>query len=297
VPAWLVPASVSHGEARSHAGHFLQGAFATLLATPCSAPFLGTAVGFALGRGAVEIVAIFAVLGLGMALPYLAVAAWPRLVAHLPRPGRWMLVLRALLGLALIATAAWLLMVLAAEAGPRSAWAVAVLMLMALALLGGGRRLAAAWRVGAVAVLVLASVGSVTLWTFGPVEAGVTDAAATGQWARFDRDALAGDVADGKTVFVDITADWCITCKVNRRIVIGRGAVAGRLASPGVVVMEGDWTRPDAAISAYLASFGRYGIPFNAVYGPGAPAGIALPELLTEDSVIEALDKASRPAS
>jgi suppressor for copper-sensitivity B len=93
-------------------------------------------------------------------------------------------------------------------------------------------------------------------------------------------------------VFVDVTATWCLTCQVNKAVVIGRGAVAARLAAPAVVAMRADWTRPDPQIAAYLASFGRYGIPFNAVYGPGAPEGIALPEILTEDAVLQALARA-----
>ena len=97
-------------------------------------------------------------------------------------------------------------------------------------------------------------------------------------------------------MFVDVTADWCLTCKLNKRAVLDRGPVAQHLAASGVVAMLGDWTSPTMAIGAYLASFGRYGIPFNAVYGPGAPQGIALPELLTDAAVLDALDRAAKPA-
>jgi suppressor for copper-sensitivity B len=99
-------------------------------------------------------------------------------------------------------------------------------------------------------------------------------------------------VRQGKTVFVDVTADWCITCQANKKLVLSREAVAGRLGAPNVVAMVADWTRPNDAIAAYLASFGRYGIPFNVVYGPRAPEGLKLPELLTEAAVLEALDRA-----
>jgi suppressor for copper-sensitivity B len=293
LPAWMVPEAVAHHEARTHAGHFLQGAFATLLATPCSAPFLGTAVGFALARGAGEIVAIFAALGIGMALPYLAVAAWPKLVRHLPRPGRWMVVLRAILGVALIATAGWLLFVMATEAGARAAWIVAALMLAALVVLGAGRRLAAPLRVGAVALLVIASVAASAVWT--ATDSAPADAATAGKWQAFDQEKLAAAVAEGKVVVVDVTADWCLTCKLNKRAVLDRDPVAARLAAPDVVALVADWTRPDDRIAAYLASFGRYGIPFNAVYGPGAPHGIALPELLIDQAVLDAIAKAGKP--
>ncbi len=240
--------SVGAGGAAHHTmlGHFLSGAFATLLATPCSAPFLGTAVGFALARGPGEIAAIFAVLGLGMALPYLALAAWPDAARRLPRPGPWMLTVKKLMGVALAGTALWLGTILATQTG----------------------LLAAA------------------------PERQADEAAIA--WVPFSRDAVAREVAAGKVVFVDVTADWCITCKVNKAAVVDRGAVARRLGGEEVVAMRADWTRPDDAIARYLASFGRYGIPFNAVYGPGAPQGIALSELLTESEVLAALDKAAR---
>ncbi len=226
-------------------GHFLSGAFATLLATPCSAPFLGTAVGFALARGPSEITAIFAALGIGMAAPYLAVAAWPAAAQKLPRPGPWMLTLKKVLALALVATAAWLGTILATQTG---------LGLPAADGSGGGGKL---------------------------------------RWAEFDEAAIPSLIGEGKVVFVDVTADWCITCKVNKAAVVERDPVAARLAEAGTVAMRADWTNPSDAIARYLASFGRYGIPFNAVYGPGAPQGIPLPELLTAADVQAALDKAA----
>ena len=232
MPGWAVPGAVAHGEARGQAAHFLQGAFATLLATPCSAPFLGTAVGFALARGAAEIVAIFAALGVGMALPYLAVAAWPRLVSHLPRPGRWMVALRALLGLALVGTGVWLLFVLATEAGARAAATVAAAMLAALLVLSAGRRLAAGFRIGAVLALLVGAIGGVAGWTVLPSEASAI-VATDGLWRPFDRDAIQRGVTEGKITFVDVTADWCLTCKVNENAVLGHGTVARRLAGAG----------------------------------------------------------------
>ena len=269
-------------------GPFLTGMFATLLATPCSAPFVGTAVGFALTRGPLEIALIFTALGLGLALPYLGVAAFPGLAAAMPKPGRWTVRLRFALGLALAGTAGWLLAVLAAQLGwPAAFGALAAAALPAVLLaawarrrghvLGAGAALAAAVGLAAVAVL----------------PAAMEPAAPEGRWQAFEEARIAPLVSEGRTVFVDVTADWCITCKFNKAAVLGRGPVADRLAGD-VVAMRADWTRPDPAISVYLARFARYGIPFNAVYGPGAPAGIALPELLTEGAVLEALDAAAR---
>jgi suppressor for copper-sensitivity B len=293
LPGALADAAARPGSRASAGlgGDFLTGAFATLLATPCSAPFLGTAVGFALSRGPSEILMVFAALGLGLALPYLLVAAAPGLATRLPRPGRWMIRLRAILGLALAATAFWLATVLAAQAGMAAALVIGLLMLAALALLWLRRRYRAAAGIalGGVAVLVALALA---LPAALPARAPGAAVASAAYWRPFDEAAIAGLVRQGKTVFVDVTADWCITCQANKKLVLSREAVAGRLGAPNVVAMVADWTRPNDAIAAYLASFGRYGIPFNVVYGPRAPEGLKLPELLTEAAVLEALDRA-----
>ncbi|MCW8969863.1 MAG: thioredoxin family protein, partial [Rhodospirillales bacterium] len=120
-----------------------------------------------------------------------------------------------------------------------------------------------------------------------------TSAVEDGLWTTFDESAIPGLLAEGKVVFVDVTADWCITCQVNKQLVIYNDAVRARVFGPDVVAMKADWTKPDDRIADYLSRFGRYGIPFNAVYGPAAPQGIALPELLTTDAVMAAMDKAA----
>ncbi len=296
-PDWLTGSSPGPGPGNGLGGHFLTGAFATLLATPCSAPFLGTAVGFALARGPGEILAIFAALGIGMALPYLAVAAAPGLATRLPRPGPWMIVLCRILGLALAATALWLLSVLAAEAGRSAAVLVGVLMAAVTFRLylkaRADRPLGAIGRASITALVVLAFL--VPSWFSEAPASALTGSGepVAGLWQPFDQEGIGRLVSDGKVVLVDVTADWCITCQVNKAFVLTKGRVVERLSGDGVVAMQADWTRPNDDITRYLASFGRYGIPFDAVYGPGAPEGIVLPELLTSKAVLEALDKAS----
>ena len=293
LPAWLGDLATAGGQGEAHglAGHFATGAFATLLATPCTAPFLGTAVGFALAGGALDILLVFATLGLGLALPYLLVAALPGLATRLPRPGRWMVVLRRILGLFLAGTAVWLLSVLAGQVGGTAALLVGALLvaLGLIFLLGRGWRGTA--RAGAVAALALAAF--VVPAGFAATVAPPSTADDTGQWRAFDQAEIDRLIADGKVVFVDVTADWCITCLYNKTGVMEQGEVAARLGNGAVVTMRRDWTRPSDEIAAYLAGFGRYGIPFNAVYGPGAPQGAPLPEILTSDSVLEALDQAA----
>jgi suppressor for copper-sensitivity B len=275
-------------------GQFATGIFATLLATPCSAPFVGTAIGFALARGPVEIVAIFLALGLGFAAPYLLVAALPSLARLLPRPGRWMIALRRLLGLLLAGTAVWLLTVLAGEVDRTAVWAIGVISLgIAFALwlrhrLPDGLRLASPAAVGV--LTIAAFIAPAQLATPRTADVAI---AASGPWQAFDEAAIPALVRAGKTVIVDVTADWCVTCLVNKRLVLDSADIAGRLAQPSVVAMKADWTKPDDGIARYLAAHGRYGIPFNIVYGPGAPDGILLPELLTPTSVQDALNKAA----
>ncbi len=276
---------------RGLAGHFLTGALAAILATPCSAPFLGTAIGFALSRGAAEIFAIFAALGIGLALPYLAVAAFPGAATRLPRPGPWMVTVRRVLALAMVATCIWLLWVLANQQGPWTAAGLALVLALGALLIGPLARLPAAWRTSvAAATLILFAVAVVPRLSAPPVPPPV--AAADTQWRPFDRGRIAGLVGEGRVVFVDVTADWCITCQVNKKLVLTRGMVADWLAQPMVVPMRADWTRPDAEIARFLADHGRYGIPFNIVYGPGTPDGAVLPELLTEGAVTDALTRA-----
>jgi suppressor for copper-sensitivity B len=297
LPQFLADIGANAGPSKGWAGHFATGAFATLLATPCSAPFLGTAVGFALAHGTFEIFAIFLLLGVGMAGPYLAVAAWPQLAQKLPRPGNWMIVARKILGVVLLATGVWLLSVLAIVMGLQIGLAVAGAMVVALLLLGLAHRYPAVPR-GLVMVATLAA--GIGLPMIGDAPASEDrHAAAKGLWKPFDQSAVASEVAAGHVVFVDVTAEWCLTCQVNKGTVVYRGEVAKRLHAPGVVAMQADWTRPDESIANYLASFGRYAIPFDAVYGPGAPNGVVLPELLTDDAVLQALDQAAgkQPAS
>lgn len=280
------------------AGPFLTGAFATLLATPCSAPFVGTALGFALSRGPVEIGAIFAALGIGMALPYLLIAAVPGLARLLPRPGRWMVWVKAVLGLALFGTAAWLLSVLAVQVPPEAAALVAAVLAAIVLVLWLRRRGGIAIRRAGVATAMVLALAAVLLpLRFDRSDAATAQAASTIPWVRFDRAAIPGLVREGKVVFVDVTADWCLTCKVNKLLVIDRDPVAAALGQPGVAPLLADWTSPDPAIADYLAAHGRYGIPFNAVYGPGAPDGILLPELLSTDAVLDALKQARGASS
>jgi len=280
-------------------GHFLQGVFATLLATPCSAPFLGTAVGFALARGSFEIFAVFTALAVGLALPYLAVALYPALATRLPKPGQWMVRLRQVLGFALAATAVWLLSVLAVSLGVTGAGLIGALMVGVTGVLYWAHRGDRQPGRAAAAVLMLAIVSFLVPALPAPLGAVTADNTAPdmgrldGVWRPFDEAAIGRMVAAGQTVLVDVTADWCITCQVNKQVVLARDPVLSTLKTGKAVAMQADWTLPSDEIARYLAGFGRYGIPFNAVYGPNAPEGIPLPELLRTEVVMNAITKAA----
>ncbi|PWJ10934.1 protein-disulfide reductase DsbD family protein [Jannaschia seohaensis] len=264
-------------------GDFATGAFAAVMATPCSAPFVGTAVTYALTADPLRALGIFLAMGLGLAAPFLLVAGRPTLVRRLPRPGRWMKTLRLVLGAMLGAAALWLLTVLAGSAGPNVALAVGAAALAtfgALAL----RRQAGLVSLGGLGLAALLAIAM-------PASEPGRDAA-TGLWQAFDRERIATEVAAGNVVVVDVTADWCLTCKVNKRLVLDAEPIYSRLMAPGMTALRADWTRADEDIAEFLRENGRFGIPFNAVYGPGAPQGIPLPEILTAGAVSEALDAA-----
>ncbi|OKH87834.1 suppressor for copper-sensitivity B [Thalassospira sp. TSL5-1] len=288
---------------QSMGGHFLTGMFATLLATPCSAPFLGTAVGFALAGSIFDIFWVFSLLGLGFAVPYLLIAARPEIARLLPKPGRWMAIVKFVLGLALLGTAIWLLSILANQIGLSGAIVVGLGLALASGLIwwrhvtSQQRRKPVLAGLATLAVLMaLFAPGFSRPPSHAAQTASTTDTPNDNAlpWQPFAPDKISQLVGEGKTVLVDITADWCVTCQVNKRLVIDTDAVRSALQADNVVLMQGDWTRPDPEIAAFLAKYDRYGIPFNAIYGPQAPGGILLSELLSKDQVISGL-KAAQP--
>ncbi len=269
------------------AGDIASGAFATLLATPCSAPILGTAIGFALSRGAFEIVVIFLSLGVGLSLPYLLGIAFPGLMHLLPKPGRWMDKLKFLMGAFLAGTAVWLLWILLQQVDVLATMIVLGLSLLIVAVLAVTRKKAGN-RPGAIIVVLLLAAGAFA--TPYLTSAHSQEVVQEAMWQEFDTDKIPALVAEGKIVVVDVTAKWCLTCQANELFVWKSSEVAAALGGKNVVAMRADWTLPNPAINEYLASFGRYGIPFGVVYGPGIPEGKVLPELLSKAIVLETIE-------
>ena len=279
-----------------YGGSFFTGALAVVAATPCTAPFMGVAVGFAVTQPWTTGLLVFNALGLGLALPYLLLTMFPAWRRFLPRPGAWMKRLEELLAFPLYASVGWLVWVLSQQAGPTGvAMALAGLVLIGLAawLFEASRQGPARWRrAGAVMTGALA-LGAVAL---GPI-VGMTppprNGSASGERAEaFSPRRLAELRAEGRPVFVNVTAAWCITCLVNERVALRSVAVTEAFSKKGVVVLKADWTNRDARIAQMLGSFGRSGVPLYLLYSPaGASPPTVLPQILTEGTVIDAVNK------
>jgi len=277
---------------------FWTGALAALVAAPCTAPFMGAALGYAVTLPWLPALAILLTLGLGLAAPFLLVSAVPFLARRLPRPGAWMDTLKQLLAFPMFATAAWLVWVLSVQTGPTGvALVLTGLLMLSFGLwlrertaLGSDRRRLAG---GAAALAALA----VALWLAVltarsvPVAPSAADGGthANGLVSEsYTPERLAAARAGGRPVFVNMTAAWCITCLVNERVALDTAAVAAAFARGQVRYLKGDWTNRDAAITDYLAGFGRNGVPLYVFYPPGEPPRV-LPQVLTPAGVIAAL--------
>ena len=291
-------------------GAFFTGALAVVVAAPCTAPFMAAALGFALTQSAPAALLVFLGLGLGFAAPFVAVAFIPGLLQRLPRPGAWMDTLKHVLAFPMYATAAWLLWVFTLQAGSTSLAALlaaAVLIGLCAWLIGLAQRSTRRSFVpGAAAVIVAglamtALVGGARQAVALPTSESATAAApaeAGGPEARsepFTPERLADLRAQGKPVFVNFTAAWCVTCQVNERLALGAGSVAKALADTGAVYLKADWTNHDGAIAKLLAEHGRAGVPLYLVYGADGSAPTVLPQLLTPGSVVSALEAAAKP--
>ncbi len=297
LPSWLgdfLNNAPNHKKTNHSFGYnFITGSFATILATPCSAPFLGTAVGFALAGNIFEIITVFLALGIGMALPYLIITIFPGFANKLPKPGIWMVTIKRILGVTLVATAAWLLSILAIQISLKVVLIISALLILIglsfmIRILKKGY-----YRLPTTLIIIVSIIGA--FWV--PYNMAPTKLHEKKQnkvhWQDFTPETIPELVRKGKIIFVDITAEWCITCKVNKITVLRRKEFRDLISSSKIIAMQGDWTKPDKKILNYLKKFNRFGIPFNAVYGPGSISGDALPELLTRDMVLQSIEKAS----
>jgi thiol:disulfide interchange protein/DsbC/DsbD-like thiol-disulfide interchange protein len=299
--------------ATGYTGSALNGVLATVVATPCTAPFMGAALGFALTLSAAGSLLIFTALALGMAAPYVVLSLAPALLRYLPRPGAWMETFKQALSFPLFATAAWLVWVFGHQAGVDGVLRLLLgLTLLSMAAWCWGRwgsdlhatrtsRLA-----GLAAAALLVVTGFALAVASSPLPAAAEGLASTTpassvaaqgdgvriRWEEFSEEALSRHRDAGRTVFVDFTAAWCLTCKVNERIALNASEVVTLIEDRGIAMLKADWTARDPAITRALAAFGRSGVPLYVVYSPDPfEAPRLLPEVLTPAIVIRALQR------
>jgi thiol:disulfide interchange protein DsbD len=274
---------------QGYAGSFFTGVLATIVATPCTAPLMGAAIGFALAQPPLITFAIFTALALGLAAPYLVLSFQPAWTKLLPRPGAWMEVLKQLTAVPLFGTVIWLVWVyghlFGTQGVDRVAWLLLSLLMIAIAgwVLG---KWPARWLSSIAAVLIV--VAALVIALRQPKDTTLT-------WQPFSEQTLSQARAEGKPIFIDFTAAWCLSCQVNERLVLRSDEVQHEFANNKVVLIKADWTKYDPEITKELASVGRSGVPTYVIYPIGKGAADVLPELLTKDIVLTALKKDTRP--
>lgn len=278
---------------------FSSGLLATIVATPCTAPFMGSALGFALTQPTPAALAIFTSLGAGMAAPFVALAASPRLLRFLPRPGAWMETMKQALGFLLAATVVWLAWVLGQQTGSDGV----AMLLAALVVQAVGAWVLGKWAVitrsvavrraaGIVAIVLIVGSAAAAVKLAGAGERPASEAAAAESWEPYSEARVNELRAAGRPVFVDFGAAWCLTCQVNERVALAAAPVLAKFQEKNVAMLKADWTSRDPAITAALTKLGRSGVPTYVFYSKDPSASPRLlPEVLTPTLVIDALDK------
>ena len=296
----LTSAGGSLAARQGYSGSFFTGVLAVVVATPCTAPFMGAALGYALQQSSVVTFAVFTALALGLALPYVALTFQPAWTRLLPRPGVWMEVLKQAVAIPIFATAIWLAWVLARAYGADTLLALLPSFLL-LAIAGWflGRWPARRWA-SLVASLIVLSAAAVSVLAPGRLARASEEATTTqasGVWQPWSAEAVARYQAQGRPVMVDFTASWCLSCQVNERVALNQPSVQKAFQEGNVALLKADWTRGDDAITQTLAALGRSGVPAYALYVPGARTPTLLPEALTPGIVLDALNKLPRTAT
>lgn len=269
---------------------FASGVIATIFATPCTAPFLGTAITFAMTAEFIQIMEIFSAIALGFSMPYILLIISPELLRLLPKPGAWMEIFKKLLAVAMIMTILWLLSILHSQLGLRAT--IGVLMLLFLIKFTfEQKQMHIALRY---ALAIILFTGAMYLPTTASEEDQIAINEQLELWKPFDQKLLERSIAEGKIVIVDITADWCMTCKYNKFMLWNRSNTVKLLTDPDIIAMRGDLTRPSHMIHLYLEAMGVYGIPFDIVYGPSAKHGIVLPTIVGYEDLVKAVERAQK---
>jgi thiol:disulfide interchange protein DsbD len=302
LPQGMTRGLLSTSERKDDLGSFFQGVFATVLATPCTAPFLGTALGFAFSQSPAIILAMFVAIAAGMSAPYLLLSAQPGWLRFLPRPGPWMLHVKQFMGFLLLATLLFLLYVLGAQRGLEGAiWASCFLLVISVACWMKGAYAvptASAAKRSVVLVLMFVLVFASGIYFIGDKFHSANIASDSsrlrGDWQTFTPDRLQAELDQGRSVFVDFTAAWCLTCKFNEASVLESADVREAFQRHGIIKLKADWTNGDPVITKLLQHFGRPGVPLYVLYPGKNEEPIVFPELLTKSMVLEKLETVAR---
>jgi suppressor for copper-sensitivity B len=286
--ATLLDKKISEKEAQKNIfmPNFLSGILAVLLATPCSAPFLGSAISFAITQDFFTILLIFTFIGVGFSAPYIILIISPRLINFLPKPGKWMIKIKHLMAGFLVATAVWLTFVLSNTIGIFPSLLVAVFSILIFCSLKIKTKMVK------IIFITLVIILSFTLpFDFHDRQLKSKSEQDT-YWQFFDESILQNLIAQNKIIIVDVTADWCLTCKFNKMLVLNDKEITKKLKSGEVIGLRADITKPDSDVMKFLAKHNRYAIPFNAVYGPNAKNGLLASEFLNKKQLLSLIEKA-----
>ena len=278
-----------------YTGSFFTGVLAVVVATPCAAPFMGVAIGYALAHSALISFSVFTALAIGLAAPYLLLTFNPAWTRILPRPGAWMEILKQATSIPIIATVIWLVWLFAQAAGLNALAALlAAFLLLSIAgwILGRWPAKTAATAAAVVVLLFGVAVPVYFVRTVGAVTASPTTSAQNSKWEPYTPSIVDQYRAQGRPVFVDFTASWCLSCQVNERLILSRADVQEKLQSGNFALIRADWTNADATITQALNALGRSTVPTYAVYsGSSHEPPAVLPEVLTPGIVISAIDR------
>jgi len=298
LPQSMTRGLLASSERKDDLGSFFQGVFATVLATPCTAPFLGTALGFAFAQSPIVILAMFVAIAAGMSAPYFLLSAQPAWLRFLPQPGPWMVHVKQFMGFLLLATLLFLLYVLGAQRGLEGAiWASCFLLIVAIACWMKGAFILPATSTAkrslvlVLMLLLLLFSGAYFIGDkFQSAKIDIAASGAPGDWQPFTPERLRTERDQGHAVFVDFTAAWCLTCKFNEKAVLEAAPVREAFQRHGVVKLKADWTNGDPVITKLLQQFGRPGVPLYVLYPGKSEEPIVFPELLTQRILLDKLE-------